>query len=445
MSYPSASFVEAPNEDAVVRLDVNAAGVDVDVDTLHDDFSLGMGDLSGAAGSRGRVWGKRQLVLPLRVEGARAAAMEVLRLVAREVTRDGWLRWQFTEDSPVVWFRVYASQPTPVSFDQVFIDSRVDAWISTLTMDADPFGVGEEISLGPFTVTNNPAAGTHPQSVTLPEILGDVPTPAKVRISKTAVGGMLGPTVGIHSSAPAVVTGGNWTPAVDGAVGAAAYVGGSYRQTNAGVTDAAWASLGTFTPATSLPAGRRRTALRLSGSSDAGAFLLRWLVSSPAALSSVATAPVAVSVAQMQRWVDLGVVPFPLADGAALGAAPTTVFTLQAKRVSGVGQLRLDNRLVLLPVTDSTLLVTSPGDVGTAAAQELLDGEARRTAMTSGGNLVRSPGVRGGWPMLRPDGDNVLYLAQNYDPTLVSGRDDAIASTVEVTVTYRPRSFWGLS
>lgn len=67
MSYPSVQFVASPDAGAVVRLDINEVGASVQTRAQHNGFSLGMAELVGEPGSRGRSWGLRQgMSIPLK-------------------------------------------------------------------------------------------------------------------------------------------------------------------------------------------------------------------------------------------------------------------------------------------------------------------------------------------------------------------------------------------
>jgi hypothetical protein len=443
-TWPLVQFVSAPADDAEVRLDLNAIGAQLASTRVHaDGFSLGSPSLDGEPGNRGRVWGGRQLSLPLDVGGSRSAALGLLRRVGREVAREeNWLRFQLGPNTDPVWHHTYASRPEPVSLDRVYNDeTRDDTWVATLAIDADPFGVGRERTLGPFTTTNHPASGTNPMRVALPPVEGEVPAPAAVRVVKAAAGGMLGPAVAVGGTAPGVVSAPTWGAGVGAAVTAAGWLAGSYRPTG---TLADWTTLATWTPA-GLPPRRWRTLLRASGSSDVGSLQLRWVVASPGVSSQVVSDPVTVPVVGQLRWVDLGAVPWPLVDGAALGVSAGTTLTLQARRLVPGGDLRLDGTLLMVPAAPGDDLLLMPADnVGTAAVSLLADADARRALMAVGGAPMRPPGVLGGWPYLHPDRTNVLLVGQNVTPTRVPGRNDDPASTTAVTVTYRPRHLWGL-
>ena len=435
--YPRIQFVDAPNVGATVIADLNEVAT-VDVEALHEGFTLGVPDLRGEAGRRGRSWGKRRLQVPLHVTGPRDAALAAHRRLARVATRDGWLLYQLDAVTPPVWFRTYATQPTPVEFEEVYVGRRTkDVWAFTLPLDADPFGVGAEVTLGPYTVQNTPTSGG--MKVTIPAIGGDLPAPARVEINRT--GGLIhGPAVGVAPVAPGVFTATSWDAAVGAAVSNTGFIAGSYRQTT-GTLTGGWSPVAVFNP-TGLRAGRWRTLLRVSGSATPGAFALRWgILGASGALSD----PAVVDVTTQTRWVDLGTIPWPIVDASDLGVAHQSELWLLAQRMEAGGELRFDNQLLMLPVgDDSTLLAAAVSDVNTANTRVLVDATDRQALAVTSAGALPAPRARGGWPLLHPSRDNVMTIFQNLDPTPTPPRDDAHTASASVTVKYRPQYLWGV-
>lgn len=443
--WPRVRFCDGPSRDAVTRLDLNERGLSYEPSRVRaDGFSLGMAELSGEPGGRGRVWTERTLPLPLLVRGARPQALARLEAVARELTRsENWLEWQLSAESAPRWFHTYAAAPSPLSLDRVYVDgTRVgDTWTATLSAPADPFAVGEPIVLGPYAVTNHPASGALPMWLDLPAVEGEAAAPLEVVLEKTAAGGMLGPAVAVTEHAPGVVTAASWGAAVASAVTDGGYLAGAYRSTAGALTD--WTTVGTFQPA-GLARGRWRTLLRAGGASANGSLLLRWRVAAAGVSSRVYSTPRLVTVGQQIRWIDAGEVPWPLTSGR-LPVTGTTVLTLEAKRVVPGGEIRFDDRLLMLSgEPDTTLLRLSPDYVGTGAVSAVIDAEDRVAEMAVAGAPMRSPAAAGGWPYLSPHRPNRLWVAQSLEPTAMAGVHDNAASTVTVTATYRPRYLWGV-
>ena len=437
MSYPLLQLVDAPDVAASVRVDLNAGLVR----TVSDDFSLGAPESEGDA-----YYGPRAVALPLMVRGTRAAAAAALGVVARAVTREGWLRVQIDATSAPTWVRFDPGSVSPLGWEHIRNGAPEDRWLATLTLTADPYMVGAEVVAGTWEVSNTPSAGTNPMRFEVPPVAGEMLAPATVRVTKTGTGGFPGLAVGVGSVAPLMVAGASWSAsALTGAVSSSAWAGGSYRTTTASLAGS-WAPLATFTPPAS-PTGRRRLLVQMSGTADAGAVALQVVASSPAAAGSVSAASRTVVLrANSRGWVDLGAVPYPLADGSALGVSSPTVYTVSARRVTPGGELQIGAAALLVGHDDASLRLVQPvPGVGTGAAVVLLDGAASSVAMASSGQMVPTPGGWGGWPALSPHRDNHVFVAQSLDAVPVSGRADDMGSTVGVEVTYRPRYLWGLA
>lgn len=442
---PLLRFVETPTEASVVRLDINDVGATVDVRTLHDGFSLGMPELGGQPGRQGRKLGLRTLALPMAVEGPRTAALAAHRALAREAMRDGWIQWQLDASTKPVWFRVYASTPEPVSFERVRRDRDRDSWGFKLSLQADGPGVGEVVTLGPFTVTNSPLAGAHAMQVALPEIEGDVPAQANVRVAKAgwsaapAVGSMPTPMASFAATTWANVTG----PTAD-----SAFLDPAGYRTFTQPPVAGYVTTATFDP-TGLAPGRYSTMLRLRGSATGSRFLARWKVLSEGATSSIYSEPFPIASTPNLRWVNGGDIPWPLIDGGSLGIPAESRLQLSIWQLSGTDSLRLDDCVLLTPAavgrSTGTMLrmrADTP-KAGTTEFNLLVSGDERRTVLSSTAAIQRPPTTEGVWPILRPGEANHIFLAQTIAPADLSFNDDK-ASTAQVTVTYRPRFLWGV-
>lgn len=435
-TWPSVQFVASPDAGATVLLDLN----EDPIRTLHDEFSLGMAELGGEPGSRGRQLAAiRDVSVPLQIHGDRALARQMLQILARQAVRDGWLRIQLDAASDPVWFRVDGDMPSALDWSDIYNDGRPDRWHLSLPLKVSALGMGAEVTLPDVTITNDPRHASF--AVVLPEIVGEMPAPAKVKLSSSSW--MLGPGVATLAAAHSLTTAANWSANVTATADAGYMSTSGRRETDTSALWDDWKTVCTFTPAT-MPPDSYRALIRVSASTNVGAWQVRWVVSSPSAASSISTPPVTVSAASMRRWIDTGRVPVPLTDGTALGGSSVTVLTLQARRAGIGGQLRFDDRLLLLPSTDATLLKITPDDVGAVATVMLADSEDREVSMLGGGQVARPPDFAGGWPILRPGEPNRLLLLQNLDPRLVATRDDLLTATATVTVSYRPRYLWGV-
>lgn len=446
--WPRLRFCEAPDVNSATRMDLHNAGVHYNGDavTLAEGFSLGVPGVASEPGARVQVLGDRTTTrLPLLVAGTKKAAVRTLNLVMRELLRPtNWLEVQFAPELDPRWLRTYASVPEALSLDQVTNRAdREDRWTTTLPLAAAALAVGPEELLGEWTVTNHPTTGDNPMRVVLPEVDGEASAPLLVKITKAATGGLLGPAVGC-ARVPADVTAapGSWGAAVGSAVTDASMVAGAYRQTAGALTD--WTAVATWTP-DDLPGGdhtRWVAALRVAGSTSAGALRLRWRVQAAGSSSVVYSAPVVLDVVAAARWVRTGEVPCPMLALDGLATSTATTLTLEVQRITSGGELRFDGPLMLLPAgPDADLLLASPDAITTAGVTVLVDGEGRRVGMAVGTAAARTPGVAGGWPHVIPGQDNHLTIMQSLDP--VAG-GDSITSTAVVTVSYRPQYVWGV-
>lgn len=438
MTWPRFQFTTGPSDDAAVRLDLNAEGIQMaDSRVLVDGFGLGMPELDGEPGARGRAWGPRTAALPWKVTGSKQAAIAVLGLLARELAREeNWLRTQLSPQSAPRWLRTYAASAEQVSLDQVYWDAESDTWRTTLSVPADPFALGPRVDLDPVTITNSPLTGAHPMQLELPPVLGEVPAPALVVLEKTAAGGMLGPLVAVTDQATTVHAASSWGPAVGAAVTAAGYLAGSYRPTTGDLAE--WTVVGTWEPGV-LPQGRRRVLVRVGATAGAGAVLLR------AVVGGLVIPPVLVQCTDQVRWVDLGSLPYPMPDDDGLGAAPAVPVVIAARRARPGGELRLDNRLMLIDgAWDADLLKLTARDGGTGPVRVAVNADARRARAVIADAAVPPPAAAGGWPHLHPGRANHLLVAQNVDPLPLAGRHDDAASTTTVRVSYQPRYLWGV-
>ena len=155
--------------------------------------------------------------------------------------------------------------------------------------------------------------------------------------------------------------------------------------------------------------------------------------------------PVVVDVVNQARWVDLGTIPWPLADAGALSVAHQASAWLWVQRMEAGGELLFDNQLLMVPVgDDSTLLAAGLRDAGAANTRVLIDAVDRRALAATSSGALPAPRARGGWPLLHPGRDNVMTVFQNLDPTRIPGRNDAHGTPSTVTVKYRPQYLWGV-
>src|SRR5690606_37130029 len=280
--YPKIRFVDAPEASAVVRFDFNAddPGADAATAVLADDFSLGAPTLRGEPGESGRFYDPRQMSLPVQVHGSKVLALKVQQRLAREVLRpDNWLMVQLNADTEPVWLRTFQSQPNPLNFDLVFVegynDAREDHWRIPLTLDAEPFAVGSEVTLDLGTVLNNPTLASGGSVIELPEIKGDAPAPLNVLVS-SASNTMRGLAVASVADGDVIVP---WTEplafsaAMGSAVADSAFLSGEYHQTTSAVTSS-WTAI--TDPMLITPAARGRYKVLVRVGEDSTSEVVSW-------------------------------------------------------------------------------------------------------------------------------------------------------------------------
>lgn len=102
------------------------------------------------------------------------AATEIQKLW-RELDRSlNWIQYQPTGATKPVYFRTFRSDTSQLE------DVIAQAAMRTFTIEvlAEPFALGLRETLGPYTISNDPAAASNPGYVDISGVLGDVPTEA---------------------------------------------------------------------------------------------------------------------------------------------------------------------------------------------------------------------------------------------------------------------------
>lgn len=120
-------------------------------------------------------------VLSLRVRFAAANVDTVatqMQLLNRELDREtNFLMWQPTGATKPVFFKTYRSAPVEVDMEL----ATTSGWECQVEILADPFALGLREALGPFTVNNDPAAGSNGLFFDVTGVIGDVPAPAVIQ------------------------------------------------------------------------------------------------------------------------------------------------------------------------------------------------------------------------------------------------------------------------
>lgn len=475
--YPLVRFVDAPEESANVRLDLNSIGVWADerIAPAHEGFSIGAPTLEGDPDGIGVEYGLRTISFSLHINGSRQASLRAMEALAREVQRRrNWLMVQLDDSSAPVWFRTYVSQPGEVSFDRVFNDGRPDGWVVGVQLSADAHALGARETLATVTVANDPTAASNPMSFIVSDIKGDAPAPVRIGADFSA---NLDQADIVWSVCPVpddftaplswdIGTGDGWTAGTDtgAAVADAAYSGGSYREVTF-ATDAGMATRLYGSAPESLIPGKYRVFVRVARSDDSSEFAFKlgyrdFFGDVMGGAETVRWDRGTSTSTGLATWVPLGTRSFPQHYDDSLRVPGFTDFnpdiSLQVERTSGTGALRLDS-LLLVPVhlagmdepgrmLGAEFTALGPQSADTAS---YWDGDAEAYTRVNGFGVVTAaiqPIPHGDFPVLHPGVANAVHLIQQ--SRLVAGyfgatdNGDSITRTATVTLSYHPRHLW---
>lgn len=375
------------------------------------------------------------------------------RVLAELAKPSNLLMYQPNESMPPVFFRTFKS-------DDIAIQHRggsKGAWAMDCKVIAEPFAIGLRVDkVAGAVITNDPAAGTNPMRLDISGIIGDVASPAYVRMSTLSAGGRLvmsqrtvnNPTaVTVFAQAESGTMGTDTTTQANSALFSGS--GNNFTRTTFVNNSIAVNRLTLAVPSASSPEalrGKYRVFMRCrSGSAVATAYLLRY----QAGTNDFFTGPQVRYVggtAQAFTHLDLGVIEFPLVTAAPpvlgysnlpAGYTQQTI-VIQGSQVSGTAPLDIDY-VYLLPADERMCAVHQP--VTVAGGYIVLDGPqdavygmasgttpfgATRTVNNAGGLVSRI----GSLPMLIPGVVNRWHLIDT---------DDAITATNTLDVYYWPR------
>lgn len=476
MTYPLVRFVASPDVSAAVRFDFNAAGTwaDDDVWPDHDGFSLGVPELEGDPDGVGVEFGLRELSFNFVVRGSDQAAAKVLSALSREILRaTNWLMFQKSPDVSPVWFKTYRSQPGDLDLDNAPNDLPGQWFGVGVTLAADPYAYGARVDLDPVTIYNDPAAPLNPMSYVLPEIKGDAPAPLAFTVYPANAARqryMVSAISTLDTFAGPYTWAASFMSAVSGAdVGAVvsnpAYVGGDYTPITF-ATNADYTKRMTGALPSNPPAGTYKILARL-GRSDTSSQFTVGLVVNTSYEGPRETIGGTSDSATWATWVDLGNFDLPpganseLPAGIDRNSLADIYVDLYASRVSGTGELRVDQILAVPMVEDSerasTLFVDArAGGIGADnfGMSLHLDGDLEVSAQRIyTGSLDQLSGLNmyplaGGFPHVSPGANNVLHVLLHVDPLAAQGNTiagiddntDKITETLELRdISYQPR------
>jgi|SRR5262252_5878759 len=459
-------FVTYPATSPTILLDVN--NPPDGVYTLGDDFTLGAPQWETAPNMVGGDDGYREVEFTLAVDASYASAASAMSSVSRLLQgREGWLRLRRNPSVPQMFLHWYRTAPQALDWEHWDIDT----YRLRVQLVCDPYLYGEPVTLASFTMNNRCDSGPNRMYHTYPAdtFLGDAPTPLKLTITPTSGTGWNGYQPLIATTALASgqtqaqpfyidLVAANWTAGtnVGADVSDTAYLGGSYRLWTA--TGAAMSAklTGTITP--TVP-GLYKVLLRCGTSTDQTTFNLR--LSQTFSGSQVYSGETKTfvrpdtTITQYDTWADLGAFNFPFGvydlDPTDIATVAGTPVSIDAERVTGSGNLRLD-ALLLIPVETAATIdsVISTwrfhGSGLTTTRSGVWDGQRERFDAYDSGTTranLRSPEPRGGWPRVTPGTVNLLHFMQQtqtdtpLDTTVDD--DDVITDTCSVVTSYMPR------
>jgi hypothetical protein len=444
-------FVDKPSTAPVVYLVLEGG----DLSLQRDSFSMGAPEYGGSPMSIGANDGYRTLTFKLKSENGYARAAVAFSAVSVQLLKPrGWLMLQWDNNRKPVFLRYYRTQTTPLDFG----DAGLGYFEAPINLTIDPYLYGELVTVGPVTVTNNPAgsAGTNPCFYKFAAPLGDAPAPLtlKVTSSSTAVRDPVFVTNALDPSqsptTPTVVQAGSLTQGTDTTSGADA--GGS----NGFISTTTFATNNTLTPSrlsgTVAPIpGTYRVFLRAAAGTAAADFSIQMFGGIAFGLTPTFDYSGTINTTSYY-WVDLGLRTFPFGvadpdytDIAAAGGTET--IDIRAKRNSGSGNLKLDC-LLLVPIdtaaTIETHLLWAQNLTLSATQYAQFDGFRDRYALrNTSDQFVSQPQtpIIGDWLWIRPGYTNTLHLVGDVIgvPFITTPGADVLTDTHAVTATYYPR------
>lgn len=402
--------------------------------------------------------GNRTIVLPLHLKGNAASQSTAIEALCRQVANDGILKVQLASNP--VFFKTFGNP----GIEQTIRALLQDTSTITLEIEAEPYayGIREEVTGSPWTLSNDPAAATNPCKIDMTNIKGDAPTPLLLLATSTgATNGLAGRTTHFASrrrgdptayanaiQAEAMTFGTSTAAAVD-----ASMSGGNKATVTPGTATHILRASDTF-PANGVSTIEARGEYRVYARLKKVAGEV-WTVQLKYGLD--ATAPVANDIQTLTAamgagpyWVDLGKVPVPLWSdpvSASLSGVAAKVLLpfvgLYAGRTSGTGVLDIDclyfmpadeptTLIARFPVTDTTYAIDGTTDAGgnCYAATTTLD-----EIIATVGPVEMVGG--GGFPELIPGSQvNRLHILRNVDS---AGSVDGITNTTTLRGYYQPR------
>lgn len=463
-------FVDSIAASPSVILDLNAAPLYVDVnraDVSPPDYDQSWSDNALSHGSR-LVWEKapnRVLVVPIHIMTSSVAAAEsAINALGLQLAKNGILKVQY--GTTPLYFRTFGNPSYAMKIRRALTASTsVD-----LKIVAEPFGYGPRVECtgSPFTVSNNPAAGTNPTWFDITGVLGDVSTPLLLVTTSTGASGAPSGMVNkwLHLATRRRGTPSNLNPVIQAEVMLASTDTALIPSNNAAFSGAGQNGMRvTFATnaAMTVRLSDQFPADGIARIDNRGEYLCYARCSKTVAGDTIdvqlryGTGVVNNIANDVQRCpagvtgpfiLNLGKVPLPIGpDPMTSGFSQVEMKTvlgwiaLYAQRVSGTGNLDIDY-LYLVPADDQTLIAKFPNQDSTYAIDGTTDGGgAVYGSSTANDEVFNFAGMAqitggGGFPEVMPGVTNRIYWLRNIDPL---GSTDAVGDTTTIRAYYWPR------
>lgn len=399
----------------------------------------------------------RILNLPLQIIGtSNDAAATALQSLGLQLRVDNILKVQVGTTNPV-FFRTFADPDYAITVHKTLVrDSKI-----VLQLEAEPFAYSPrvEVTGSPFTLSNNPAAGTNPMHIDIASVQGDAETPLFLIATSTgATNGLASKWThvstrrrGTPSGYSNVVQAESMTLGTNATVTAdAAFSGGSKLRITPGTTTHVIRANDTFPAngtATIEARGEYIVYARLAKTvaGDVWTAQLRYGTDSTAPVQNdTVTLPLVAG----PMWVNLGKIPVPAwSDPATHGFSGSKLKVLMpwvgfyAGRTSGSGSLDFDC-LYFMPADESTVITKWPvTDTTYALDGTSVEGGSAYAITTALDEVVTTAGPAqivggGGFPELIPGQTNRIHVVRQVDP---AGTSDGITDTTTLRAYYWPR------
>lgn len=346
-----------------------------------------------------------------------AAAIDLQKLW-RELDRvNNWLMYQPNGLTKPVFFRTYRSDTS--ALEDVMAQNAMRSF--TVEILAEPFALGLKETLGPYTVNNDPAAGSNGCYATLGTVLGDVPANCVLRVSDGGLATTLGAlTIGQRTDAIATnlffVQAESLTLVTDTSNpggGPDAAMSGTGTNNYVTTTFATTATMTTRLNAISgvtVRRGRNRVLAVIRRSDATSVMSARYYDGTTT--GDTVNIPLTTSrqIVDLGVWDarsgwsysdDIGYTPSGTDPGT---TAPT--LTIEAARTSGTGNLQWDC-LIFVPA-DTSVTMTTLSDV-----QSVIDGVKQGVfEFGAAAGALRPRPMAGGFPLVYPNAPNRLTLTR---------------------------------